>query len=120
MTRCTARFHRTLLCEQTREGSVRLCFCFSVNRKVLELNGTIGDVVVSTMLCVCVVQPHRCGIGGGFFATYYNRSNRSAIAFNAREVAPAKSTTDMYQHNSTYSNIGRTCTGHGRKTWRIG
>lgn len=69
-------------------------------------DGSIADVAVATMLCVCVAYPHRCGLGGGFFATYYNRKNRTALAFNAREMAPSAATSDMYYRNSTPSVFG--------------
>ncbi|CAN7937637.1 unnamed protein product, partial [Ixodes hexagonus] len=84
--------------------------CNHVPRKIMSRDGTIADVVVATMLCVCVVQPHRCGIGGGFFAVYYNHSGRTALAFNAREMAPEAATSDMFFQNSTSSLYGfRAC-----------
>lgn len=43
------------------------------HRRMFDLNGTVGDAAVATILCICVVMPHRCGLGGGFMATYYNR-----------------------------------------------
>ncbi|XP_040359230.1 scoloptoxin SSD14-like [Ixodes scapularis] len=81
-------------------------YCDHVPRKIMARDGTIADVAVATMLCVCVALPHRCGLGGGFFATYYNHSSRTAIAFNAREMAPAAATGDMYSRNSTLSVFG--------------
>ncbi|KAK8786813.1 hypothetical protein V5799_023410 [Amblyomma americanum] len=46
--------------------------CKNVPRKILvKLNGTAADAAVATMLCVCVVLSHACGLGGGFFALHY-------------------------------------------------
>ncbi|KAK8770471.1 hypothetical protein V5799_013061 [Amblyomma americanum] len=71
--------------------------CEAVPRRMFDMNGTIGDAAVATILCVCVVMPHRCGLGGGFFATYYNRRNKEAKAVVAREVAPSTAFPDMYR-----------------------
>ncbi|KAH9367811.1 hypothetical protein HPB48_021278 [Haemaphysalis longicornis] len=70
------------------------------------MGGTIADVTVASMLCACVRAFHQCGLGGGFFAVYYNRSNQSAVTFNAREWAPMGATTNMYRANSSSSFLG--------------
>lgn len=66
----------------------------------------MGDAVVSTLLCMGVTQPHKCGLGGGFFAIYYNRSRRQATAFSAREMAPIASTSNMYLRRGNASLVG--------------
>ncbi|XP_077484500.1 glutathione hydrolase 1 proenzyme-like [Amblyomma americanum] len=80
--------------------------CTNTPRRILEMNGTIADVTVATMLCQCVTMPQKCGLGGGSFAVYYNRANQSAVAFNAREWAPQAAWTNMYIANRTLSSSG--------------
>ncbi|XP_064481684.1 scoloptoxin SSD14-like [Ornithodoros turicata] len=70
--------------------------CDHVPKKIFAKNGTVGDAAVATMLCICVVMPHRCGLGGGFFATYYNRRQRTAHAISCRGQAPKESRRDMF------------------------
>ncbi|XP_064488800.1 scoloptoxin SSD14-like [Ornithodoros turicata] len=81
--------------------------CEKVPRKIFARNGTIGDAAVATILCVCVVMPHRCGLGGGFFATYYNRAQKKAYAIINRERAPNAATIGMYhkQEDSVHGPI---------------
>ncbi|XP_077508678.1 scoloptoxin SSD14-like [Amblyomma americanum] len=73
---------------------------------MFALNGTVGDAAVATMLCVCVVMPHRCGLGGGFVATYYNRKTRNATAVLAMARAPGSSSPEMYRDNANASLYG--------------
>lgn len=87
----------------TRMGSYRKWIavtgtreCEGVPRKIFERNGTIGDVAVASILCICVVTPHRCGLGGGFFAIYYKRANKTAYAISSRERAPNSARIGMF------------------------
>ncbi|XP_064460785.1 scoloptoxin SSD14-like isoform X2 [Ornithodoros turicata] len=71
--------------------------CQGVPRKIFKRNGTIGDVAVATLLCICVVMPHRCGLGGGFYAVYYNRAKKQAYSINCGEKAAKAARSDMFQ-----------------------
>ncbi|XP_050036058.3 scoloptoxin SSD14-like [Dermacentor andersoni] len=82
--------------------------CKSEARRMFDMNGTVGDAAVATMLCLCVVLPYRCGLGGGFIATYYNRQSQEARAIVAREVAPASAFPDMYRERANQSLHGFT------------
>ncbi|KAL1415341.1 hypothetical protein MTO96_029489 [Rhipicephalus appendiculatus] len=82
--------------------------CQSEAKRMIDMNGTVGDAAVATMLCQCVVRPYRCGLGGGFFATYYNKKNREARAVVARETAPSSAFSDMYHENVNHSYRGFT------------
>ncbi|KAH6934695.1 hypothetical protein HPB50_027210 [Hyalomma asiaticum] len=80
--------------------------CNHVTRDILVKNGTVGDAAVATMLCICAVMPHRCGLGGGFAATYYNRKTRNATAVLATPRAPAASSLGMFLDNVNASYVG--------------
>ncbi|XP_064487596.1 scoloptoxin SSD14-like [Ornithodoros turicata] len=75
--------------------------CQGVPRKILEKNGTIGDMAVATALCTCVVMPHRCSLGGGFFAIYYDREKKTAHAINCRSRAPKSANVEMYRESDS-------------------
>ncbi|KAH6941578.1 hypothetical protein HPB50_020471 [Hyalomma asiaticum] len=81
-------------------------YCTGTPRRILERNGTIADVAVASMLCQCVMMPYKCGIGGGFFAIYYNRATQKAVGFSAREWAPTAARSTMFLANSTLSSRG--------------
>ncbi|KAH7953220.1 hypothetical protein HPB49_006190 [Dermacentor silvarum] len=80
--------------------------CKSEARRMFDLNGTVGDAAVATMLCLCVVLPYRCGLGGGFIATHYDRQSREAKTIVAREVAPANAFPEMYREKVNQSLRG--------------
>ncbi|XP_075539460.1 scoloptoxin SSD14-like [Dermacentor variabilis] len=80
--------------------------CNNVTRNIFIKNGTVGDAAVATMLCMCVVMPHRCGLGGGFAATYYNRKTTNATAVLATARAPAASSLGMFSSNINASFAG--------------
>ncbi|KAH6935673.1 hypothetical protein HPB50_007669 [Hyalomma asiaticum] len=82
--------------------------CQSEAKRMFDMNGTVGDAAVATMLCLCVVRPHRCGLGGGFLATYYNRQTQEARAVVAREAAPGSAFSDMYREKVNQSYYGFT------------
>ncbi|XP_064481683.1 scoloptoxin SSD14-like isoform X2 [Ornithodoros turicata] len=87
--------------------------CIHVPRKIFAKNGTVGDAAVATMLCSCVVMPHRCGLGGGFFAIYYNRKEKKTHAINSREKAPTEAPRDMFvgEENALLSLYGGKAVG---------
>lgn len=53
------------------------------------------DAAVATCLCQGVVNPFASGVGGGHFALI-RLANGSTEFINAREVAPAAATYDMF------------------------
>ncbi|XP_065308599.2 glutathione hydrolase 1 proenzyme-like isoform X5 [Dermacentor albipictus] len=81
-------------------------YCAGTPRRILEMNGTIADVTVASQLCQSVMNPHQCGLGGGFISVYYNHATRKAKAFNAREWAPSAAWSNMFLANSTLSSYG--------------
>lgn len=82
---------------------MNLLFSF---REILEKYGNAVDALIATMLCDGVTCMQNMGIGGGFIATLYIRSERKVITLNARETAPAAATPDMYTTNKSLSLEG--------------
>ncbi|CAG7717359.1 unnamed protein product [Allacma fusca] len=80
--------------------------CANIARNILEQNGTVADAAIAALLCVGVMHSQSMGVGGGFFMVYYSRAERKTYVLNAREVAPAKATDDMFEGNATWSSKG--------------
>ncbi|XP_065306687.2 scoloptoxin SSD14-like isoform X3 [Dermacentor albipictus] len=83
--------------------------CNHVPRKILiEMNGTAADAAVASMLCVCVVLSHACGLGGGFYALHYKNKTPSEVKFvDAWETAPLQASEAHYvaYHNDTIFGV---------------
>ncbi|KAH9363596.1 hypothetical protein HPB48_013755 [Haemaphysalis longicornis] len=80
--------------------------CTGVTGKAFAKNGTIGDAAVATILCVCVAMPHKCGLGGGFMAIYYNRKAQNATSIVVRPRAPGGANENMFGGNPKASLVG--------------
>ncbi|CAO2180922.1 unnamed protein product [Urochloa humidicola] len=65
--------------------------CSEVGAAALRAGGHAVDAAVAAALCLGVVHPMSSGLGGGAFVVV-----RDAVAFDARETAPAAATPDMY------------------------
>jgi gamma-glutamyltranspeptidase/glutathione hydrolase len=72
---------------------------------VLANGGNAADAAVATALAAGVVQPAGSGLGGGGFAVIVEPDGTHHV-LDFREVAPAKSTRDMYV-NATVDNASR-------------
>ncbi len=62
---------------------------------VLRAGGNAVDAAVATAFALAVTQPFSAGLGGGAFVLL-RRPDGEVIALDAREVAPAAATPDMY------------------------
>ncbi|KAG5666825.1 hypothetical protein PVAND_014835 [Polypedilum vanderplanki] len=80
--------------------------CASLGRKIFDLGGNVADVAVTVILCEGVASPQSSGIGGGFFLSYYSKSEGIVRTLNARETAPAAATTDMYVNDTNSAVSG--------------
>lgn len=73
--------------------------CAEIGTNILMLNGSAVDAAIAVLFCEGVTCPQSAGIGGGFFATIYDRSTRTVQTLDARETAPAAATKNMYVDN---------------------
>ena len=63
---------------------------------MLDAGGNAIDAAVATAFVLAVVGPYHSGLGGGGFAVIHLAKDNQDLAFDFREVAPAKASRDMY------------------------
>uniref|UniRef100_H2YDU9 Glutathione hydrolase n=1 Tax=Ciona savignyi TaxID=51511 RepID=H2YDU9_CIOSA len=80
--------------------------CSKVGVDILKEGGTAVDSAIAAILCVGLHNSHSCGIGGGFFMTFYNATTGEATFINAREVAPARADKNMFKGNAEHAVLG--------------
>jgi hypothetical protein len=66
--------------------------CSEVGAAALRAGGHAVDAAVAAALCLGVVHPMSSGIGGGAFIVVRDAGSGEAVAFDARETAPAAAT----------------------------
>ena len=74
-----------------------------VGARVLEEGGTAVDAAVATAFALAVVHPSAGNIGGGGFMVY-RPSTGDPVAYDFREVAPAKATATMFLVDGRYQS----------------
>ncbi|XP_023023426.1 scoloptoxin SSD14 [Leptinotarsa decemlineata] len=80
--------------------------CANIGTNIMEKGGNAVDVAIATLFCEGVAMPSTMGLGGGFLMTIYNKTTGEMWSLNAREVAPAAATIDMFQGNEKLSVSG--------------
>ncbi|WAR27556.1 GGT1-like protein [Mya arenaria] len=68
--------------------------------------GSAMDAAITATLCSGVSNPQSCGIGGGFFMTFYRRNDLARFSVMAREMAPGAATENMYKDTGASSREG--------------
>lgn len=68
----------------------------AAGKEMLDAGGNAIDAVVATAFTLAVVGPYHSGLGGGGFAVIHLVKDNQDLAFDFREVAPAKASRDMY------------------------
>lgn len=66
--------------------------CSEVAAAALRAGGHAVDAAVAAALCLGVVHPMSSGMGGGAFVVVRDAASAQAVAFDAREAAPAAAT----------------------------
>jgi gamma-glutamyltranspeptidase/glutathione hydrolase len=74
-----------------------------IGAKVIEEGGTAVDAAVATAFALAVVHPSAGNIGGGGFMIY-RPATGNPIAYDFREMAPAKSSPTMFLVDGTYKS----------------
>lgn len=64
--------------------------------KVMQQGGNAFDAAIAATAALAVVEPYGSGLGGGGFYLLREGGNAKTLMLDAREVAPAAATTDMY------------------------
>lgn len=76
------------------------------HRNILQNhNGTAVDAAIATLFCEGVAVPQSMGLGGGFFATIYNKADNNVETLIARERAPLAAHANMYANMSEVTGI---------------
>lgn len=75
-------------------------------RSILEKGGNAAEAAIATLFCEGVSMPQSMGLGGGFLLTLYNKSTGEVWSLDAREIAPAAATEDMFHGDSALSQRG--------------
>src|SRR5210317_780672 len=63
---------------------------------VLERGGTVVDAAIAIQATLSLVEPQSSGIGGGAFILYWSADDKKLYTFDAREIAPAAATSDLF------------------------
>ena len=75
--------------------------CSDIGKSILEKKGTAVDAAIAVSFCICVINMHSAGIGGGGFMLVYKKETKTAEFINYRESAPKGATRDMYREESS-------------------
>lgn len=65
-------------------------------QQVLLDGGNAVDAAVAVSFVISVVRPQSTGLGGGGFLLYYDNDQKQTLAYDFREEAPLKASSDMY------------------------
>jgi gamma-glutamyltranspeptidase/glutathione hydrolase len=68
----------------------------AAGHEILEAGGNAFDAAVAVSAALGVVEPYASGLGGGAFWLLHAAHEQRDVFLDAREVAPAAATADMY------------------------
>jgi len=68
-----------------------------VGLRILQAGGNAVDAAIATALCLAVVKPESCGVGGDLFALVHMNKDADVKALNASGPAPADATDGYFE-----------------------
>ncbi|KAL3857361.1 hypothetical protein ACJMK2_012037 [Sinanodonta woodiana] len=81
--------------------------CSTIGTEIMARDGGSAiDAAIAAILCVGIHNAMSCGIGGGHFLTYYQRSTRKVYTILAREMAPQNASENMFVSANVSSQHG--------------
>lgn len=63
--------------------------------EVLHQGGTAADAFAAALFMLTLAEPQASGIGGGFFALYFDAARKETVALDARETSPRALSSDV-------------------------
>ncbi|XP_055911963.1 scoloptoxin SSD14-like isoform X2 [Eupeodes corollae] len=93
--------------------------CAPIGSSMIDDGGSAVDAAIATLLCEGIMLPHSMGIGGGFFATIYNRTTKTIETLNARESAPLAATEGMFINKTITGAIAGAVPGEILGYWKL-
>lgn len=64
--------------------------------KILQDGGNAADAMVIVQTILGLVEPQSSGLGGGAFALYFDSESENITAYDGRETAPLKASSDLF------------------------
>jgi gamma-glutamyltranspeptidase / glutathione hydrolase len=74
---------------------------------ILQAGGNAADAAIATAAALNVTEPTSTGLGGDFFALFYDAKTRGVTALNGSGRAPAALTIDLVQKQNLTSPDGQ-------------
>ena len=92
-------FTTTLTAQTPPHGAIASAnqYATQAGNKVLQLGGNAFDAAIAVASTLAVTEPYYSGLGGGGFWLIFDAKSKQYLFIDAREQAPAKATSDMYQ-----------------------
>ncbi len=72
--------------------------------RMLAKGGSAIDAAIAVQMVLNLVEPESSGIGGGAFALYWDKANKSLQSFDGREKAPMTADSKLFQQDGESLN----------------
>lgn len=85
--------------------------CSTMGKEILLKGGNSADAAVTVALCIGTIFSGSSGVGGGGFIVSSDNVTKEVLSIDAREAAPGKAFTDMFEKNPLLSVVGGLSSG---------